>query len=219
MNYFAHALPLLDQAPGDAYVLAGVATPDWLGVVAKKTKCRTRHAAPYLESEDPRVASLARGVSRHHADDRWFHETAAFNQLSLDFARRLRDAFSDTSGMRPWFLGHVLVELLLDATLIAQAPARLDEYYQRIEAVDAAFVQQAITMMSGRPVGDLAWFIDRYREVRFLADYQDDQRLTFRLNQVMKRVRLPQLPADFAQLLPAMRASVDRGHQRLLTPP
>ena len=184
--------------------------PDWLGVTARRTKCRTRHAEPYLQHEDPRLADLAWGVTRHHADDAWFHESAAFTTLSLDFARRLREAFDDADGMRPWFLGHILVELLLDATLIARAPERLDGYYEQVAEVDASFVEQAVERLTGRPAGDLAWFIGKYVEVRFLADYADDQRLLFRLNQVMKRVNLPAIPPEFTGLLPGMRAAVDQ---------
>ena len=40
---------------------------------------RSRQAAPFLDSPDPRMASLAAGVVRHHHDDGWFHATLAFN--------------------------------------------------------------------------------------------------------------------------------------------
>lgn len=190
--------------------------PDWLGVAARKIKCRTRHAEPFLTDPDPRVASLARGVARHHEDDGWFHESAAFTQLSLDFARRLRDAFGDHSGMRPWFLGHVLVELLLDDALIAANPGKLDAYYEAIAQAEPEFVAHKIHEMSGRTVDDLAWFIGRYVEMRFLADYADDERLRYRLNQVMKRVRLAELPEEFLQLLPAMRSSVNQRCDELI---
>lgn len=219
MNYFAHALPHLEAPSPDAYLLAGVAAPDWLNVTAKKTKCRTRHAEAFFEDPDPRLASLARGVARHHWDDAWFHDTRAFNELSLLFAKQVRDAFDDTSGMRPWFLGHVLVELLLDDALIESAPHQLDAYYGVMDSLDAEFVARSIETMCGRQVGELAWFIDRYRQVRFLADYSDDQRLCMRLNQVMSRVGLDELPLDFPKLLPAMRAAVTARRDELVTQP
>lgn len=208
MNYYAHALPLLDQTPVDEYALAGVAVPDWLGVTARRTKCRTRHARPYADHDDPRLAALARGVVRHHEDDAWFHESRAFAELSLHFARRLRAAFGDASGMRPWFLGHVLVEVLLDDALVAEDPGRLDDYYAAVAKVDASLVADAVERMSGAPVGRLAEFIERFVDVRFLADYADDQRLRFRMNQVLSRVRLPELPPEFDALAPQFREEV-----------
>jgi hypothetical protein len=196
-----------------------VATPDWLNVAARRTKCRTRHAEPFFNDPDPRVAGLARGVARHHADDAWFHESRAFTELSLGFSKQLRQAFGEASGMRPWFLGHILVELLLDDVLIAQQPARLEDYYAVIAELDGEFVAETIEQMTGRPVGELAKFIDRFGEIRFLADYADNDRLTFRLNQVLKRVGLAELPPAFPAQLPEMRRAVrERCHELTARP-
>ena len=222
VNYFAHAYPHLDDPDVSPYYLAGLATPDWLGVAARRTKCRTKHVEPFFEDADPRLAALARGVARHHSDDGWFHVTRAFTELSLSFSAQIREALQrshkDEVNLRPWFLGHILVELLLDSELIAAAPARLDDYYHRIAQVDSTLVAASIERMSGRGVGRLAEFVERYPQVRFLADYADDQRLLFRVNQVMQRVGLAKLPADFAQLLPALRSQVASGATDLMTP-
>lgn len=218
MNYLAHAAPLLTR-DADPYLVAGVAVPDWLGVAARRTKCRSRHAKPFLDHPDLRVASLARGILRHHADDAWFHENGAFSMLSLEFARRIREALDDASGVRPWFLGHVLVELLLDAELVRRRPHVLDHYYTTIARIDATFVAEMVATMAGKPVGRLAEFIPRFVELRFLADYSRDDRLALRLGQVCQRVGLPPLPPQLALLLPAMRSDVALRADELLTAP
>lgn len=216
MNYLAHSRDLLAKpAPSSdaqamlAYEVAGAAVPDWLGVAAKRTKCRTRQAAPFLPSADPRLAALARGVVRHHADDAWFHETPAFGRLSLDFARRIRLALGEQTSMRPWFLGHVVVELLLDDALSRRTPGLLPRYYDMVASIDAEWVARSVEQMAGRDAGRLAEFIERFVEARFLADYADDDRLAWRLSQVMQRVGLDALPAAFPPLLPAMREEVN----------
>lgn len=217
MNYLAHAWQFLQEGPEDPYELAGVATPDWLGVAAKRTKCRSHHALPHLESADPRLAALARGVCRHHADDAWFHDSAAFGHLSLAFAKRLRLAFGEATSMRPWFLGHILVELLLDDELAQREPELLDRYYQLISQADAKWVAEQIAKMAGRDVGRLAYFIEKYAEIQFLRDYRDDERLAFRLGQVMQRVGLEPLPAEFVELLPDCRQDVAASFSALIS--
>lgn len=216
MNYLAHAWPLMQGGSPDPYELAGVAVPDWLSVAAKKTKCRSRDAAPHRGSSDPRLAALAQGVCRHHADDGWFHDSPAFGELSLGFAKTLRESLHEATSMRPWFLGHVLVELLLDDELAKRTPGLLDAYYEAIAEVDAERVAEGIHRMCGRDVGRLAHFVDRYVEMRFLADYRDDTRLTKRLNQVMSRVRLGELPEAFTELLPGFRREVAASFEALL---
>ena len=92
-----------------------------------------------LAAAVPRVAALARGIAQHHADDAWFHSSAAFAELSWRFTAQLRDVLAPDEGMRPSFLGHILVEILLDAELIARRSDVLARYYDaldRIAAVD-----------------------------------------------------------------------------------
>lgn len=217
MNYFAHAYPHLADETLDAYFLAGLATPDWLTVVARRTKCRSRHVEPWLAHDDPRWAALARGIARHHSDDRWFHETRAFTELSLRFAKLIHQHCGDGGDMRPSFLGHILVELLLDAELIARDPRRLDRYYAAIDSADAERVAAWIEKMSGGSVGELAALIPRFVAVRFLADYAADDSLCYRVNQVLRRVGLSELPLSFTELLPALRKQVAQNAQALMT--
>lgn len=216
MNYLAHAWPLMRNAQPDPCELAGVAVPDWLGVAARRTKCRSRHAEPWLAADDARLAALARGICRHHSDDAWFHGSAAFGTLSLDFAKRLRKAFGEGTSMRPWFLGHILVELLLDDELARRHPGLLERYYAAAAQIDGGWVASAVQQMCGRDVGKLAHFIQRYAEARFLEDYRTDEGLTLRLNQVMSRVGLNELPASFVTVLPGCRDAVAASFEALL---
>ena len=219
MNYLAHAWSFLRAGSADPYELAGVAVPDWLCVASRRTKCRSRDAAPHLDADDAQLAALARGVCQHHADDAWFHESPAFGELSLGFAKTLRETLGESTSMRPWFLGHILVELLLDDELARREPGLLEWYYELMDHVDAPWVAASIERMSGRDVGNLAHFIQRYGEVRFLADYRDDDALVMRLNQVMQRVRLDALPAAFTPLLAGFRGAVAASFDELITSP
>ena len=215
MNYFSHGRAFVD----DPYFLAGTAVPDWLNVIARRVKARSKHAQEFVEDADPRLAALARGVVRHHADDAWFHETAAFAELSWQLTALVRDALPPDDGLRPSFLGHILVELLLDAALIAEEPKRLEAYYAALEAVDPAYVQEAVGRIATGVPERLAEFVPLFIRERFLWDYADDGKLWFRLNQVMRRVTLPPLPEAFCELLPEARRLVERRKAELLAPP
>lgn len=217
MNYFAHAYPHLADDTLDPYFLAGLAAPDWLTVVARRTKCRTKHVEPWFENADPRWASLARGIARHHADDRWFHETRAFTEMTMQFSQQIQRHCAESLDMRTNFLAHLLVELLLDAELISREPRRLERYYAAIPRADAAQVASWIEQMSGNSVGDLASFIPRFVSVRFLADYAADDSLCYRVNQVLNRIGLVELPSNFCDLLPNLRQQVAQNTQALMT--
>ena len=212
MNYFAHALLFLDRP----LFVAGASVPDWLTVADRPVRLRIRHAEAFLDDPDQDVGEVAAGVLRHLNDDARFHNTRAFAETSLELSAKVRDTLGEDSGMRPAFLGHLLVELLLDAALIADDPRRLDEYYQLMDALDAERVETAVNRMAPRPTRRLAVFIELFRRERVLWDYLEDETLTVRLNQIMRRVRLNPLPERFAAVLPEARKLVTNRKTELL---
>src|SRR6185295_15446578 len=118
---------------------------------------------------------------------------------------------------RPSFLGHILVEILLDAAMIEQNPRLLDDYYAAIERVDGRLVEQAVNRMSPtRQTDRLHYFVERFSQERFLFNYADDCGLLFRLNQVMGRVGLAELPPDFVDVLAEARVMVEERKEELL---
>ncbi len=214
MNYFSHGWRFVD----DPYFLAGVCVPDWLGVVNRKMRVRSRHAEPFTADADPRVAALARGVMQHHHDDDWFHGTRAFAEVSLALAVALRQVLPEGDGHRRGFLGHILVEILLDAILVDEDPQLLHAYYAALSRLDGTVVEDAVNRMATVPSDRLKLLVPRFVAEGFLWDYGDDDKLIYRLNQVLLRVKLPALPAEFRQTLPAARALVRERRNELLTP-
>ena len=187
MNYFCHGYRFLSRP----YFLAGTAIPDWMNVTNRRVRVRKKLVVPFLDADTEEFRELAAGVVQHHEDDDWFHRTRAFAELSLQFAVILRDGLPADDGLRPSFLGHILVELLLDDWLIQDDPPKLDAYYSVLEAIDANVVAQFIAKATSneRALFDrFVQFLPRFIEVRFLNDYADNAKLLYRLNNVMDRV-------------------------------
>ncbi|MDG2208276.1 MAG: hypothetical protein P8K78_10260 [Pirellulales bacterium] len=215
MNYFAHGRLFTDTP----YLLAGTAVPDWLNVVDRKIRARSRSAELLLDSPDAITAGVARGIVQHHADDAWFHRTRAFAELTLQFTSEIRDFLGPDDGLRCHFLGHILVEILLDSKLIEEDAAQLEAYYAALEKIDGEAVARVVSEISGRNAQGIAWLLPRFIEERFLWDYPVDDKLLVRLNQVMRRVKLPQLPEGFGEIFPAARHAIGRRAAELLSPP
>ncbi len=215
MNYFAHALDFL----GDPYFVAGTAVPDLLTVADRGVRLRRRHLARAVHAPDPLLKAVARGIGQHLDDDVRFHESRAFVELSMAASAAARDFLQEPSGMRPAFLGHLLVEILLDASLIAAKPERLDDYYRLLDQVDPVQVEASVNVMAPRPTRRLAGMIVAFCRERILWDYLNDATLLRRLNQVMRRVGLAELPAEFVETLPALRGLVDRHSAALIGRP
>ncbi|MEM6980122.1 MAG: hypothetical protein AAF539_10700, partial [Planctomycetota bacterium] len=199
MNFLCHALPYFD-APTKS-VCTGV--PDWLSVVDRRIRARRKSAQNVLPSDDPTLDAVARGVLAHLDDDRWFHGSEAFTRLNLQFAIDLRDRLPNDAGFRPTFVGHILVEMLLDAAYLQHDRNWVDQYYGLIRGCDAAGIEAAVNLITGKPSDRIAEVIDRFANLGFLYDYATDAGLWFRVNQVLQRVRLPEIPlSNVADWLP-----------------
>ena len=65
----------------------------------------------------------------HLHDDRWFHSNPAFDDVTGELTRRIRAAFPEHRRMRASFIAHILLEMLLDASLDQRGRVTFDAYY------------------------------------------------------------------------------------------
>jgi hypothetical protein len=213
MNYFAHGIRFLDRP----WFLAGTALPDWLSVVNRRVRLRPKALAPLADGTSSVEAELAAGALKHFEDDRWFHKTRAFAEATGQLTRIFRDYMGPGDGFRCGFLGHIASELILDAILIEKYPERLDRYYEVLERLDGRRLSAAVTVLAGQAV-DLEPWLPQFCEMQFLRDYATPRRLAFRLNQVMRRVKLEPLPAGIEEPLATARGIVAAFADGLLPP-
>ncbi|MEO1524822.1 MAG: hypothetical protein AAFX06_05265 [Planctomycetota bacterium] len=227
MNFLSHALPYLDQP----LVAVCTAVPDWLSVIDRKIRARERmvtavldqSASPnqgeVIDQDDEALQQVAKGILAHIRDDHWFHGTAAFTETNLQLAVELRDRLPGDRGFRPMFLGHILIEVLLDAFWIRDQPELGERYYELVEACPAETIERCVNQITGKPTDRLVTTIGRFAKSRFLFDYLDDERLLFRLNQVMQRVGLAELPESLLPWIANARELVESRREQFLTPP
>lgn len=197
--------------------------PDWIRVVDKRTRVRSKTVRSFLEVKADRsgttTLAFCHGILQHHADDDWFHNTQTFLALNVRFASELRELMDDDASMRAGFVGHIAIELLLDAVLIQRSPSDLAQYYRILDSLDHAFIESTLEQILGRPVPNVAKLIRRFAIERFMYDYLDDVRLLRRLNQIMSRVNLPPLPDTILHWLPKARQVVLQSSDALLNDP
>ncbi len=207
MNYFAHGMAFVDEP----YFLSGTAVPDWLNAADRKTRLRREQVLPWADGSGSPTDRFAAGILRHLEDDDWFHATPAFEHVAGELKNRFREHLKKTNeNPRAAFLGHIAAELLLDGVLIAKNPQRLPDYYTALGAVKPAWIAETVARIAGREPASLAWFVERFLEARFLFDYLEAPKLLFRLNQVVRRIKLRPLPLSTAQVIAGGWTVVER---------
>ncbi len=215
MNYLAHGIRFLDRP----YFMAGTAVPDWLSVVDRRVRMRTRRIEPLLPDwpEGSPERDVALGILQHLSDDDWFHTTLGFSDITSRMAGLFRETLPGDTFLNG-FLGHIVTELLIDAELSDRHPAHLDRYYLSMQAIDPQVVQRVVNASARESTDQLAEFIPLFIAEGFLHDYRDSSKLLRRLNQVMRRVKLEQLPESVVAVLDAGRGLVATQLATLLPP-
>lgn len=204
MNCLAHAIRFLDRG----WFAVGTGLPDWLGMADRSVRLRPKHIDPVAESGDTQAAALCRGIQQHWHDDSWFHVTPAFHQVSGDIGEMFRAQFDAGDNFRSGFLGHIALELLIDGVLTEQNPGILDRYYEVIDSIDAGELQAMVNALGAKPTKALVPFLQRYRDEQFMRDYVHDARLLYRLNRILARVRIPELPDNAEEVIAKSRELV-----------
>ncbi|MCG3134097.1 MAG: hypothetical protein HMLKMBBP_01383 [Planctomycetes bacterium] len=206
MNFLAHGLRSL----GDPWECAGTAAPDLVRRVRKGARIREAGGAG-----GPRAESFARGVARHHAEDRMFHSSGAFDEaqraLTAEFAA-LRDG---APRFRARFLAHLAVEVLLDAWIEESRPGSLDRYYGALASVDAGEFDTLARAACADAAG-VGRILDGFRRSQFLREYDDDARVAFRLSQVASSVGVEARPELLSGRIAAVRPLVRAAGPALL---
>jgi hypothetical protein len=196
MNFLAHGFRHLD----DPWLVAGTALPDWLRMLDRRARAPAEIVEAFAADPDPRAASLARGVLRHHADDRRFHGCAAFAAA--------RGETTAADGHRPSFIAHLVVEMYLDAALAEESPDLLDRYYAALGSIAPDELDDVVRRVLPNPPAGIGSVAVRFVTERFLADYADPQTLAARLDRVLRGARQPALPREFAAVVARTRACV-----------
>jgi hypothetical protein len=212
MNFLAHGLLHLD-AP---WTLTGTALPDWLRLLHRKARVNLAEVRKVAATDGGRRGRLAQGLLAHHEDDRRFHQSQAFEEATRSLTDQIRAHNTQKLRIRPSFVSHILLEMLLDAALMAADETRVDRYYESLAQVEPADVWDQTKSWVPVAADDLPLVMTRFVQIGFLREYQHDERVLFRLGQVMSRVRLESPTPVLGPLMPQLRREVAQRADALL---
>jgi hypothetical protein len=211
VNYLAHAVDVLD----DPWLVAGTSLPDWLRAVDRKARVRPESLALIEVVPASEEARVKAGALKHHDDDLRFHTHDAFEALTHDAVHAIR-ALSPDPRLRASALGHIVVEMLLDAIVEERRPGSTARYYEAIEQLDADELARIIARFTGRDVPGFARLFPRFVQARFLFAYASDDGVVDALEGVAWRTGMPPPPDGTAAVVRGLRPRVREAAATLL---
>src|SRR5882672_11051779 len=111
MNFLSHFY--FDRDTDNCYLVLGTALPDLLKNADKTVIIHPQK----LIHANPSINKIIQGWNKHLEVDRYFHSSEFFTHHSHRLKLKLLPAIEGSS-VKPFFLGHIALELILDNLLL-----------------------------------------------------------------------------------------------------
>src|SRR3978361_338154 len=138
MNFLSHYY--FDRDVTNCYHILGTVLPDLLKNADKTIVLHPEK----LHHADNRVNSIIAGWNKHLEVDRYFHSSEFFLEHSHQLKVLLRPAI-EGSPVKPFFLGHIAIELILDNLLLTTNKITAHGFYEHLADCDTHVIQQFLS--------------------------------------------------------------------------
>ncbi len=182
MNFLSHYY--FDRHTTDSYHVTGTVLPDLL---KNADKAANIHPEKIDRHEHPYVNSLLDGWKRHLEVDRHFHSSDFFAHHSHQLKLVLKPA-TENSPVKPFFLGHIALELILDNLLITTQKVNVDAFYQHLDNTKQEHLHSfwAVSKLHNPDVFFKFWA--DFKRHRYLNTYAEAAQVAYALKRVCMRV-------------------------------
>lgn len=181
MNFLSHFY--FDRNCNDAYHVLGSVMPDLLRNADKEAKINIER----LPSQpDAAINSIISGWKKHLEIDRYFHSSQFFkthsHQLKLMFVPILSG-----SDVKPFFLGHIALELILDNLLLTNRTVFADDFYDHLKNAETDCICTFLELNHIDPQKFLNFYASFIHE-KYLYSYMQLDSVAHALKGVCRRI-------------------------------
>lgn len=182
MNFLSHFY--FDRHSADPYHVTGTVLPDLLKNADKHINI---HPEKLPEHPLPPVNCILHGWKRHLEVDRYFHSSAFFEHHSHQLKLVLAPAIQG-SVVKPFFLGHIALELILDNLLLTTGKINVDDFYAHLDISDDAVIKEFLNYGGLTKTDKFFSFFTSFKKHRYLHTYTDAVQIAYALKRICMRV-------------------------------
>ena len=202
MNFLSHFY--FDRETTDCYFVLGTVLPDLLKNADKTIVLHPEK----LRHPDARVNSIIAGWNKHLDVDRYFHSSAFFATHSHQLKKELAPAIAD-SPVKPFFLGHIAVELIIDNLLLTTGRITVDDFYNHLRGCDNDVIEDFLTSAGLKDTTRFFRFFEGFKRDGYLHTYSETEQIAYALKRICMRIWenpfTPQHEAQMNQVIIAYR--------------
>lgn len=184
MNFLSHYY--FDKSNDDANVVLGTVLPDLIKNASKEANLYPQKNE-FLFLGNPDEESLLRGWKRHLSVDLLFHSSNYFLEKTTELKFLIKPIVEDTP-VRPSFLAHIGLELLLDHLLIEHNLIQVNHFYDKLSAVKQESLGDFLTHCGLKDQSVFFKFMEGFISSKYLLSYQKLENISYALNKICMRL-------------------------------
>ena len=136
---------------------------------------------------DLHLASILTGWKKHLEVDVLFHSSDFFNHHMASLKQLLLPILKD-SPVRPSFLAHIGIELLLDHLLVVEEKINIQSFYAHLNNVDTLKLEAFLKKCGAENTDHFFVFLNRFISSRYLLSYQKLENISYALQRICMRL-------------------------------
>ncbi len=181
MNFLSHYY--FDRDSTDCYFILGTVLPDLLKNADKTIVLHPEK----LGHNNPQIKSLIAGWNKHLAVDKYFHSSEFFITHSHQLKVLLTPAI-EGSPVKPFFLGHIAVELIIDNLLLTTNRLKVDDFYDHLKSCDHTVIEEFLTIAGLNDTDRFFRFFNGFKRDGYLHTYSETEQIAYALKRICMRV-------------------------------
>lgn len=183
MNFLSHFY--FDRHSEDPHLVLGAVLPDLVKNARKDWNLHPERNADLFSSNFE--SSILKGWRRHIIVDRYFHNSAFFAQHTAGIKKAILPALK-YSVVRPSFLAHISLELMLDSTLITENHIQTPDFYSHLRGSDREAINSFLTLNNIDDTTHFFNFFDKFILSNYLESYRESHNIMYALNRICMRI-------------------------------
>jgi hypothetical protein len=205
MNFLSHYY--FDRDTTNCYHTLGTVLPDLLKNADKHIIIHPEK----LQHSDPAINDIIKGWQKHLEVDRYFHSSEFFITRSHELKLLLKPAIVG-SPVKPFFLGHIAIELILDNLLLTTGKVSVNDFYAHLSSCNNEIIREFLNFAGLQDTDRFFRFYEKFKSSRYLETYVETQQIAYALKRICMRVWddpfTPEQEEDMTGIITAYREDI-----------
>ena len=209
MNYLSHFY--FEKDTTDPYQVLGVALPDLYKGAERGRNIHPVACPVEFKGFAKEWKGINNGWDRHVILDFVFHNDPYFKE-NMDFLTDLlRKVPFKNKHVKPHFISHVMLELILDGVILREKKVDANAFYDNLEKINPEIVLQYLSAAGLINTPRFLDFFAKFKEYKYVFTYEDSSKLYFALNKIFGRL----WESDFEDNKSAIIGVIDKGFEHI----